>query len=151
MVENWKRQRDRIDELIQSYQAMPTTQNPINNFINTNTQAQDNLYEMKKLNEKDEVENIVVFKDTVFIGDDRLQIKKLDGTIEKYEIKKVYPKDKKDDKIDELTKRIKELEERLNEYNKHKSVGKSTKDVNPADTNADEYVQSTTKSDVEFV
>lgn len=133
MVENWKRQRDRIDEMIQSYQNMPTQQNPINNFINTNSPSNDNLYEMKKLNENDEVENIVVFKDTIFIGDDRLQIKKIDGTIEKYEIKKVYPKDKKDEKIDELTERIKELEERLNE---HKPVVKSSKDGNEPNANA---------------
>ena len=140
MIENWKRQRDRIDEMIQSYQNMPTTPNPINNFISTGVASQDNLYEMKKLNEKDEVENIAVFKDTIFIGDDRLQIKKTDGTIEKYEIKKVYPKDKKDEKIDELTKRIKELEERLNEPNEHKPVDKPIKVINQPDTNVDAVI-----------
>lgn len=140
MIDNWKRQRDKIDELIQSYQNMPTTQNPINNFISTSIPSQDNLYEMKKLNEKDEVENIAVFKDTVFIGDDRLQIKKTDGTIEKYEIKKVYPKDKKDEKIDELTKRIKELEERLSEPNEHRTVDKSTKGSKSADTDVDAVI-----------
>lgn len=140
MIDNWKRQRDKIDELIQSYQNMPTTQNPINNFISTSIPSQDNLYEMKKLNEKDEVENIAVFKDTVFIGDDRLQIKKTDGTIEKYEIKKVYPKDKKDEKIDELTKRIKELEERLSEPNEHRTVDKPTKGSKSTDTDVDAVI-----------
>lgn len=140
MIENWKRQRDRIDEMIQNYQNMPSTPNPINNFISTSVPSQDNLYEMKILNEKDEVENIAVFKDTIFIGDDRLQIKKTDGTIEKYTIKKIYPKDKKDEKIDELTKRIKELEERLNEPNEHKSVDKSNKKVNEPDTDVDAII-----------
>ena len=140
MIDNWKRQRDKIDELIQSYQNMPTTQNPINNFISTSIPSQDNLYEMKKLNEKDEVENIAVFKDTVFIGDDRLQIKKTDGTIEKYEIKKVYPKDKKNEKIDELTKRIKEWEERLSEPNEHRTVDKPTKGSKSTDTDVDAVI-----------
>lgn len=110
MIDNLNRQRDRLDEMIKNYQTMP--QAPINNII-TNGQAQDNTYEMKKLNEGDEVENIAIFKDTIFMGDDRLQIKKTDGTIEKYKIKKIYPRDKKDDKIDELTKKIEELERKL--------------------------------------
>ena len=115
MIDNLSRQRERLDDMIKNYQQMP--QAPINNII-TNGQMQDNTYEMKKLNENDEVENIAIFKDTIFIGEDRLQIKKLDGTIEKYEIKKVYPRDKKDDKIDELTKKIQELEMKLNEPTK---------------------------------
>ena len=110
MIDNLSRQRERLDDMIKNYQTMP--QGPINNII-TNGQVPDNLYEMKKLNDGDEVENIAIFKDTVFLGEDRLQIKKLDGTVEKYEIKKVYPRDKKDDKIDELTKKIEELERML--------------------------------------
>ena len=112
MIDNLSRQRERLDDMIKNYQALP--QAPINNII-TNGQPQDNLYEMRKLNENDEVENIAVFRDTLFLGEDRLQLKKLDGTIEKYEIKKVYPRDKKDDKIDELNQRILELEMKLNE------------------------------------
>lgn len=111
MIDNLSRQRERLDDMIKNYQTMP--QGPINNII-TNGQIQDNLYEMKKLNDGDEVENIAIFKDTFFLGEDRLQIKKLDGTVEKYEIKKVYPRDKKDDKIDELTKKIEELERIIN-------------------------------------
>ena len=117
MIDNLSRQKERIDDMIKNYQTIPQQPNPINNFINTNqNNMQDNLYEMKKLNENDEVENIAIFKDTIFIGEDRMQIKKLDGTIEKYQIKKVYPRDKKDDKIDELNKKIEELEMRLNEH-----------------------------------
>lgn len=116
MIDNLSRQRERIDDMIKNYQAMP--QAPINNII-TNGQVQDNNFEMKKLNESDEVENIAIFKDTIFLGEDRMQIKKVDGTIEKYEIKKIYPRDKKDDKIDELNKKIQELERKLtNEYTK---------------------------------
>ena len=140
MIDNLSRQRERLDDMIKNYQQMP--QAPINNII-TNGQMQDNTYEMKKLNENDEVENIKIFKDTIFIGEDRLQIKKLDGTIEKYEIKKVYPRDKKDDKIDELTKKIQELEMKLNEPTK--SI-KSDEDVNKSIVNANGNVESKSKT-----
>lgn len=140
MIDNLSRQRERLDDMIKNYQQMP--QAPINNII-TNGQMQDNTYEMKKLNENDEVENIAIFKDTIFIGEDRLQIKKLDGTIEKYEIKKVYPRDKKDDKIDELTKKIQELEMKLNEPTK--SI-KSDEDVNKSNVNANGNVESKSKT-----
>ena len=110
LLDNLTKQKDRIDDMIKNYQQ---PMQPVNNFINTGQMLSD-LYELKKLNENDEVENIAIFKDTIFMGEDRLQIKKIDGTIEKYEIKKVYPRDKKDDKIDELNKKIQELEERLN-------------------------------------
>lgn len=140
MIDNLSRQRERLDDMIKNYQQMP--QAPINNII-TNGQMQDNTYEMKKLNENDEVENIAIFKDTIFIGEDRLQIKKLDGTIEKYEIKKVYPRDKKDDKIDELTKKIQELEMKLNEPTK--SI-KSDEDVDKSNVNANGNVESKSKT-----
>lgn len=136
MIENLSRQRERLDDMIKNYQTMP--QGPINNII-TNGQIPDNLYEMKKLNDGDEVENIAIFKDTFFLGEDRLQIKKLDGTIEKYEIKKVYPRDKKDDKIDELTKKIEELERML-------------KDEPKSNNTIDESIQTSTeqREDVEL-
>lgn len=140
MIDNLSRQRERLDDMIKNYQQMP--QAPINNII-TNGQMQDNTYEMKKLNENDEVENIAIFKDTIFIGEDRLQIKKLDGTIEKYEIKKTYPRDKKDDKIDELTKKIQELEMKLNEPTKS---NESVEDVNKSNVNANGDVESKSKT-----
>ena len=99
-----------IDDITKSYQMLPQLFN------------QNNLYELKRLNDNDEVENIAIFRNSIFIGDDRLQIKKLDGTIEKYSIKKTYPKDKKDDKIDELNKKIEELEMKLNESKSNTSI-----------------------------
>ena len=136
MIDNLSRQRERLDDMIKNYQTMPTA--PVNNIINGVVQPQDNLYEIKKLNENDEVENIAIFKDTIFMGEDRLQIKKLDGTIEKYEIKKIYPRDKKDDKIDELTKKIEELEMKLNGPTKHIEP---VEDVNKSNANVDGNVE----------
>lgn len=141
MIDNLNRQRDRLDDMIKNYQAMP--QAPINNII-TNGQNMDNTYEMKKLNESDEAENIAIFKDTVFMGDDRLQIKKLDGTIEKYEIKKIYPRDKKDDKIDELTKKIEELERKL--LNEHSELTSPDERGNESDGDANGDVESKPKT-----
>lgn len=145
MIDNLSRQREKLDDMIKNYQTMP--QAPINNII-ANGNIQDNTYEVKKLNENDEVENIAIFKDTIFIGEDRLQIKKVDGTIEKYEIKKVYPRDKKDDKIDELNKKIEELERRLT--NEHTKPNESVKNVNKSSINVDGNVEfkskTTTKS-----
>lgn len=136
MIDNLSRQRERLDDMIKNYQTMPTA--PVNNIINGVVQPQDNLYEIKKLNENDEVENIAIFKDTIFMGEDRLQIKKLDGTIEKYEIKKIYPRDKKDDKIDELTKKIEELEMKLNGPTK---PIEPVEDVNKSNANVDGNVE----------
>lgn len=138
-----ERLRDRINDTINNYQAVPQ-QAPVNNFINTNN-VPANMYEVKKLNEKDEVENIAVFKDTIFIGEDRMQIKKLDGTIEKYDIKKTYPRDKKDDEIDNLNKKIKELEERLNESESSNASSKSIEDGTEQEEDARIDDKSTTK------
>lgn len=141
MIDNLSRQRERLDDMIKNYQTMP--QAPINNII-TGGQVQDNTYEMKKLNESDEVENIAIFKDTIFLGEDRLQIKKLDGTVEKYEIKKVYPRDKKDDKIDELNKKIEELERRLT--NEHSKSNEPIERSNESNANANGVVESKSKT-----
>ena len=73
-----------------------------------------------------------------------MQIKKLDGTIEKYEIKKIYPRDKKDDKIDELNKKIEELERRLT--NEHSKSNEPIKDVNKSNTDVDVNVEHKPKT-----
>lgn len=142
MIDNLTRQREKLDDMIKNYQQIP--QAPVNNFINTG-QVGNNLYELKKLNDGDEVENIAILKDTIFIGEDRLQIKKLDGTIEKYDIKKTYPRDKKDDEIDNLNKKIKELEERLNESEPSNASSKSVESSTEQTENVGVDDKSTTK------
>ena len=75
----------------------------------------------------------------------RMQIKKLDGTIEKYKITKVFPIDPKDKQIEELNKKVEELERRLN--NEHTEYNKSNDEVNKSYTNVDEHIKSkSTKS-----
>lgn len=136
MIDNLTRQKDRIDDLIRNYQQ-PT---PVNNFINTNQSNFQNMYELKKLNDNEEVENILIDRDSIFIGIDRLQIKKLDGTIEKYTITKVFPIDPKDKQIDELNKKVEELERRLN--NEHSEYNEPTNEINKSNSNVNEYTKS---------
>ena len=144
MLDNLNRQKERIDDMIRNYQNQP--QQPVNNFISTNQINQfQNMYEMKKLNDNDEVENILIDKDSVFIGIDRMQIKKLDGTIEKYTITKVFPIDPKDKQIEELNKKVEELEKRLN--NEHSKYIISNDEIVKSNTNVDECIKSkSTKS-----
>ena len=107
------RTKDELENLIHNYQA-----SPINNFINTGVQT--DLWDMKKLNEGEEAENILISRDTVFLGTEKLQIKKIDGTIEKYDIQKYYPIDEKDEMIKNLERKVEELERRLeDEPTKH--------------------------------
>lgn len=105
------------------------------------------FYDVKRLNDTDEAENILIMRNTVFLGNNRMQIKKMDGTIEKYNIEKYYPIDQKDEMIKELNKKVEELERRLNdEPTKH---NESTKKCNKSSTNDDEYVESESNSDNE--
>ena len=141
-IDRLNKRKEEIDNLIRSYQNM-NTQTPVNNFINTNLSS-DNLYEIKKLNDGDEVENILIARDSIFLGNNRMQIKKLDGTIEKYNIEKYYPIDEKDEKIKELNMKVEELERKLN--NEHTKSNDSVRESNKSHTNDDEHVEPKSKT-----
>lgn len=114
MIDNLTRQKDRIDDLIRNYQQ-PT---PVNNFINTNQTPPKDLIEWRVLNENEEVDNLYVGNKTLFINDNTMILKGTDGSLEKWEVKKIYPIDKKDEKINQLEEEIKKLKEVLNEHTK---------------------------------
>lgn len=137
-IDRLNRQKEEIDNLIRSYQT------PVNNFINTNLSNNDNLLEIKKLNDDDEVENILVVRDSIFLGTNRMQIKKLDGTIEKYNIEKYYPVDEKDKMIKELNSKVEELERKLND--EHTKYNISTREFDKSDANDDEHVEPKPKT-----
>lgn len=119
-------------------------QNQLQMYQNTN-----DLFDLKKLNDGDEAENILVMRNTLFIGNNKMQIKKLDGTIEKYTIERYFPVDEKDEQIKELHKKIEELERRINdEPTKHPI---SDRERNEPNANDDEYVESESKAIVESV
>ena len=123
----------------------------LKNDIETQLQLSQcaDLYDLKKLNKEDEAENILIMKNTIFLGNNRMQIKKLDGTIEKYNIERYYPVDEKDEEIKELHKKIEELERRIgNEPTKYIDT---TRELNKSTINDDEYVEPNTKEYIESV
>ena len=121
MIDNLNRQKDRIDEMIRNYQQPQ----PVNNFINTNQTPNNNLIEWRILNENEEVDNLYVANKTLFINDKMMVLKGVDGSLEKWKVTKIYPIDKKDEKINALEDEIKKLKEMMkNEYSKSsESVG----------------------------
>lgn len=136
---------ERINRQIEELQNMKNQmqnqmQAPVQNFINSqpanNTNA--NMYELKTLNENDEVENIGIFTDTIFLGNNKMQIKKMDGAIEKYNIVKYYPIDPKDQKISQLEEEIKKLREMIsNEYDEPiRTIQTSNEQAELSDINA---------------
>lgn len=131
--------------MYQDYEKMKNDlQNQLQSYQYTNE-----LYDFKKLNDGDEVENILVMRNTIFVGNNKMQIKKLDGTIEKYNIEKYYPVDEKDEMIKALNKKVEELERRLNdEPTKHSN---SNRKLNKSNDNDDEYVESDTKTNSESI
>ena len=114
MIDNLLRQKDRIDDMLRSYQ--PTT--------NIVTPYKD-LVEWRILNENEEVDNLYVANKTLFINDEMMVLKGVDGSLEKWTITKVYPIDKKDEKISALEDEIKKLKEMIK--------NESTKSNEPAE------------------
>ena len=117
MIDNLNRQKDRIDEMIRNYQQPQ----PVNNFINTNQIPGKELIEWRILNENEQVDNLYVSNKTLFINDSTMILKGVDGSLEKWEVKKIYPIDKKDQKINSLEEEIRKLKEVINEHSKSTS------------------------------
>ena len=147
LVENWKRQRDKMDELINSYQAMPT--NPINNIITTTANPNKDMIEWRILNEGEEVDNLYVQNKTLFINDNLMVLKGVDGRTEKWQVKKVYPVDKKDQRINELEEEIRKLKEMIN--NEHSKPIQPVRECNESNANDDEYVEPKPKTGIKSV
>ena len=136
MLDNLNRQKERIDDMIRSYQQPQ----PVNNFINTSQTPNKDLIEWRILNENEEVDNLYVQNKTLFISDNLMILKGVDGSLQKWEIKKIYPIDKKDEKINALEDEIRQLKEMINNESKQsngtireciKSNGNDDVDVEP--------------------
>lgn len=112
-IERINNQIKELENLKGQYQNIP--QQPIQNIINTN--ANQNIeFEARFVNENEEVENIPINRKTAFISPKNgyLKIKEINGDITKYDL--IPPKDEKDLRIEELEKKIKEMEEQKNEH-----------------------------------
>ena len=145
MLDSLTRQKDRIDEMIKSYQQPITT----NNFISSNQMpASDNVL-WRVLNENEEVDNLYVNQKTLFINDKNMVLKGVDGSLEKWEVKKIYPVDEKDKKIHDLEEEVKRLKEVIdNEYSK---PDKSIRNSKQSDTIIDVDVESKSKTNNKYI
>ena len=123
MIDSLNKQKDRIDEMIRTYQQPQ----PVNNFINASQTPSKDLIEWRVLNENEETDNIYVSNKTLFINDNIMVLKGVDGKTEKWEIKKIYPIDKKDEKINALEEEIRKLKEMVN--NEHSKSNSSTRNI----------------------
>ena len=150
MIDNLLRQKDRIDEMIKNYQQ-PQPVN--NNFITTSQIPNKDFIEWRILNENEEVDNLYVANKTLFINDNLMVLKGVDGSLEKWEIKKIYPIDKKDEKINALEEEIKKLKEMIsNEPTKSnepiREIKQSNGDVNVnVDRKSTKYSKSISKQE----
>ena len=144
-IDNLKRQKDRIEDLISTYQQPQ----PVNNYINTNVSPNNNLIEWRILNENEEVDNLYVQNKTLFISDNLMILKGVDGKLEKWEIKKIFPIDKKDAKINELEDEIRKLKEMIN--NEHSKSNEPTWECEQPNANDDGYVEPKSKANGKYV
>ena len=140
MIDNLTRQRERIDDMIRTYQQPQ----PVNNFINTNQMPNKDLIEWRILNENEEVDNLYVSNKTLFINDNMMILKGVDGSLEKWNITKVYPIDKKDEKINALEEEIKKLKEVIN--NEHTKPNSSIREFEQSNVNVNGDVESKPKT-----
>ena len=139
MVDRLLRQKEELENLIKNYQNPP----PVNNFINTQQQASKDLIEWRILNENEEVDNLYVQNKTLFISDNLMILKGVDGSLEKWEVKKIYPIDKKDQKISELEE-IKKLKEVMT--NEHTEPISTVKEFEQPNADDDVNVKSEPKA-----
>ena len=136
-LERLNRMKDEINNQIKSYQSLG--QNPVNNFINTNQTPNKDMVEWRILNENEEVDNLYVTNRTIFINDELMILKGVDGSLQKWQVKKIYPIDKKDEKINQLEEEIRKLKEIIdNEYKQFNSTTKSVVKSNVNDNGVNE-------------
>ena len=139
-LERLYRMKDDVEHQIKSYQEMQT---PINNIITNQTPKRD-MVEWRVLNENEEVDNLYVPNKTLFINDTLMILKGVDGSLEKWEVKKIYPKDKKDEKINQLEEEIKKLKEMVKD--EHKQFDGTTREFNKSNANDDGIIEPKPKT-----
>jgi len=125
-----------LESLKMQYQNIPQQIPPINQTFQLASNTPITQFEAKFIGKDEVVEDILINHRTAFISPENhfLKVKELDGTITTYEL--IPPLDEKD-------KKIKELEEKINELsNNNKSINDGKK--------SDEYdnvnIKSTTKT-----
>ena len=126
MFENLSKQKEQLETIMRNYQAPKE------------------YIEWRILNENEEVDNLYVQTKTLFINDNTMILKGVDGSLEKWEVKKVYPIDKKDQKINELEEEIKKLKEMIK--NEHAESNSTIRELNESNVNVDGDAESKPKT-----
>ena len=141
MLNSLNREKRRIEDMIQNYQNQPT---PVNNFINTNQTPSNDMVIWRVLNENEEVDNLYVQNKTLFINENMMVLKGVDGSLEKWEVKKIYPIDKKDEKINALEEEIRKLKEVIE--NEHTKPNEPIRDSIKSNVNVNGNVELKSKT-----
>lgn len=132
-LESLMRYRDKLDDAIKSYQQPLATPR--------------DLVEWRVLNENEEVDNLYVSTKTLFVSENKMVLKGIDGSLEKWEIKKVYPIDKKDEKINQLEEEIRKLKEEMYEHSEpNEPIGERNKSIGTNDVNVEPKSETNGKS-----
>ena len=126
MFDNLSKQKEQLETIMRNYQAPK------------------DYIEWRILNDNEEVDNLYVQTKTLFINDNMMVLKGVDGSLEKWEVKKVYPVDKKDQKINELEEEIKKLKEMIK--NEHAESNSTIGELNESDVNVDGNVEPKSKT-----
>lgn len=140
MMNQLYRQKENIENMINQY-SQNVAQPPVQNIINTTGTASE--IDVKFLKNNEDISNVIISKKTLFIDENnaKISIKETDGTISKvYDI--IIPKDEKDLKIEELEKKLRELEERVNDKSTKSTI--ASNDVKTTTTSVIKPVKSTT-------
>lgn len=144
MLDRLTKQKEEIENMIRNYQ---NSQQPVNNFITTGQTPSKDLLEWRVLNENEEVDNLYVSNKTLFVGDSTMVLKGVDGSLQKWDIRKTYPIDKKDEKINALEDEIKKLKEMIDNGDA-KSTSTTSKSIkSDANDDGDANGESTTSSE----
>lgn len=129
------RQIEDLQRLKASYQTMPQ---PINNIITTPTNANSQpLFEARFTTENPS--DIFVQNKTAFIDlkNGKLSIKEVDGELKEYFI--ILPKDEKDLKIENLERKLREMEVKI-ENNEYSKFNQPIINESKSDSNGNEHV-----------
>ena len=140
MMNQLYRQKENIENMINQY-SQNVAQPPVQNIINTTGTTSE--IDVKFLKNNEDISNVIISKKTLFIDENnaKISIKETDGTISKvYDI--IIPKDEKDLKIEELEKKLRELEERVNDKSTKSTI--TSNHVKPTTTSVIKPVKSTT-------
>lgn len=110
-LQDLQNMRDRIDRTMQNYQNQTQQQAPITQNFQIAPQTNPSELQSGYANNIDEVRNIFMTKNGVFVNKDltTLWFKNTEGNIRTFTLAEVIEKDAKDMKIEELEKQIEEM------------------------------------------